>query len=528
MESPSSLEMNIYLISFLQGVEGQAIEVKIPRVKVSRVVMALGLLVSGLKMTMRMHLMRIWRIHPIKMRMHPTRVRTMSMGAVSMGPGSLTIRGPDDIEGIFSSRLNIELSTSKWLRFDEKSGGDPSGGSSTIPSMDRLDSDGLVLESRGRYGKSDQSLLLAGKTNPAILVRGNLVALILNDDGQLLLNENDEELELGEDRKRRRGLDLVEAHNLGPDDATQKYMDLDESSGPVNVVESSGSKVDQSLSFFSGGSWFSGLPTVMNVLSWNSRRLGQPRTVSMLRELSQTHKVCVIFLFETLAHSNKIEEIRVLLGFDGSLAVNCIGRGGGLAVLWRNMDDLKDSSNPLRTLHSASNLLWCCIGDINDLLSPNEKKGEVDHPPYLFRGFREAVVDYDLHDLLLKRYPFTWVRSKGKPNAMEEKLDRAFVTTSWLVTFDQARLRNLLAPMSAHSQFSWRLNRAVMLELVEDFVLKTIGLRIQILIMWYFLAGRILAICLYMIDWSWLRRAFHLGENGMLYILEMLRSVSRK
>ena len=45
-----------------------------------------------------------------------------------------------------------------------------------------------------------------------------------------------------------------------------------------------------------------------------------------------------MFLFETLVNSNKIESLRVKLGFNNAMAVDKEGRGGGMAVfgmLWR-------------------------------------------------------------------------------------------------------------------------------------------------------------------------------------------------
>ncbi|XVF80912.1 hypothetical protein PTKIN_Ptkin15bG0113100 [Pterospermum kingtungense] len=54
----------------------------------------------------------------------------------------------------------------------------------------------------------------------------------------------------------------------------------------------------------------------MIVLSWNCRGLGQPQTVNVICELVRTHKVSVVLLFETLAHSNKVEEVCAILGFE--------------------------------------------------------------------------------------------------------------------------------------------------------------------------------------------------------------------
>lgn len=45
-------------------------------------------------------------------------------------------------------------------------------------------------------------------------------------------------------------------------------------------------------------------------LSWNCRGLGHPCAVPILCELVRTHRPDV-FLFDTLTHSNKIEEVRI-------------------------------------------------------------------------------------------------------------------------------------------------------------------------------------------------------------------------
>ena len=70
----------------------------------------------------------------------------------------------------------------------------------------------------------------------------------------------------------------------------------------------------------------------------------------------------------------------------------------------------RESWNLLRSLHSRSSLPWCVIGDMNDLLEESDKKGNVEHPAWLFRRFRDAVLDYGLIDIPLASYPFTWER----------------------------------------------------------------------------------------------------------------------
>ncbi|KAJ8649330.1 hypothetical protein MRB53_002353 [Persea americana] len=190
---------------------------------------------------------------------------------------------------------------------------------------------------------------------------------------------------------------------------------------------------------------------------------------------------------ETLVNANKIEEIRCRLGFAGSFTVDRTGRGGGLAVLWKSENlciitgysshhidmevlDLQhsrwrltgfyghsersrrtESWDLLRNLFVASTLAWCCLGDFNNLLSVEDKHGGVDYPQWLLTGFRNAVSDCSLFDMPLCGYPFTWERGRGTNNLVEERLDRALVTDSWLSLFPHAKLVNLLAPVSDHT-----------------------------------------------------------------------------
>lgn len=206
-----------------------------------------------------------------------------------------------------------------------------------------------------------------------------------------------------------------------------------------------------------------------------------------MRELIKSHVVDVVFLFETLVNTNKIDFLRRKLGFADAFAMDCTGHSGGVAVLWRNSNSIsvsnfnnnfitvkviennvavwrlssfysypersrqKASWDLLRSLSISSMLPWCCIGDYNDLLSSDEKKGRVPHPEWCLRGFRETVLDCDLHDITMDGYQYTRSRSKGTERAVEERLDRAMGTTHWFAIFPFARVQNLVADISDHS-----------------------------------------------------------------------------
>lgn len=99
----------------------------------------------------------------------------------------------------------------------------------------------------------------------------------------------------------------------------------------------------------------------------------------------------------------------------------------------------------------ASSLPWVIIGDLNDILYVSDKRGMVDHPNWLFAGFRNAVMDCNLIDLPLHGYQFTWSRCRGTANSIEERLGRAMASSSWIDLFPDACLMNSVAPVSDHS-----------------------------------------------------------------------------
>lgn len=225
----------------------------------------------------------------------------------------------------------------------------------------------------------------------------------------------------------------------------------------------------------------------MNILNWNCRGLGHLRAVPALKDLVRTQKPDILFLFETRVNANKIEEVKLKIGFDSCLATDRLGSGGGVAVFWKrslscvvtnfasnyiNLEITESSKGSWRLtgfygyperhrrreswallsdLANLSNLSWCIIGDFNDILSSDDKCGRVDHPQWLLSGFREAVSDCSLTDIYLEGYSFTWFKSKGSESAVEERLDRAMVTEDWLQLFPDAHLHNLLAPISDHN-----------------------------------------------------------------------------
>jgi exonuclease III len=79
----------------------------------------------------------------------------------------------------------------------------------------------------------------------------------------------------------------------------------------------------------------------MIVLAWNCHGLGNPRTVRDLHRMLKVKKPNVVFLMETKLGKNKMELIRIKMGFSNLFVVDSVGRSGGLALLWDDDTELE-------------------------------------------------------------------------------------------------------------------------------------------------------------------------------------------
>ncbi|XP_060969989.1 uncharacterized protein LOC115713780 [Cannabis sativa] len=224
----------------------------------------------------------------------------------------------------------------------------------------------------------------------------------------------------------------------------------------------------------------------MNVLSWNCRGLGNQRAFQFLKEIVSQKKPNFIFLCETKSDKSKMQRVGRALGFEGMFIVEAQGSAGGLVMFWRfqaegrllgystNHIDIMVSSPErgerrltgvygepvrnrrhltwelLRFLSRDSNLPWCVIGDLNNVMRQEDKRGGRRYPHQLITGFQQALTDCNLHDMELTGYPFTWEKGRGTQNWVEVRLDRALITPTFSQVFPLAVLTNLELSSSDH------------------------------------------------------------------------------
>nr|CAD1819928.1 unnamed protein product [Ananas comosus var. bracteatus] len=102
----------------------------------------------------------------------------------------------------------------------------------------------------------------------------------------------------------------------------------------------------------------------------------------------------------------------------------------------------------LRSLNSFTPGPWTMVGDFNVLLSVVDKNGPTSNIADILK-FREVVHDLGLVDLPILNRAFTWTNGRGAPTL--ERLDRALISTNWMLTFPRSTLRALPRPRSDHT-----------------------------------------------------------------------------
>ncbi|KAF8412704.1 hypothetical protein HHK36_000672 [Tetracentron sinense] len=209
----------------------------------------------------------------------------------------------------------------------------------------------------------------------------------------------------------------------------------------------------------------------MRLVSWNCWGLGNPHAVRDLHQLMKEKDPSIMFLMETKMDSKRMTEIKFRLGFHHALVIPSLGKSRGLTLMWKDTVELiiqnysqthidaliilgqnsewrltgfygnpdsskrKESWALLKMLGHLCMKPWICMSDLNEILSSNEKQGGKCRNQQKMMEFREAVVACQLVDMGYKRVDFTWNNMRKDEANIQERLDRAMVSTSLLDWF---------------------------------------------------------------------------------------------
>ncbi|XP_031092328.1 uncharacterized protein LOC115997019 [Ipomoea triloba] len=146
-----------------------------------------------------------------------------------------------------------------------------------------------------------------------------------------------------------------------------------------------------------------------------------------------------------------MELVRVQLGFQNMFVVDASGHKGGLAMLWQDSMELVITGFLKNHVDSTV---------ILDIGSPQWRfTGYYGYPErarrreswQLLRTLSgQTVTDCGFQDFGFMGNQFTWEKSRGTPDMIEEKLDRILTTDSWLTLFEGAKACSLTCPYSDH------------------------------------------------------------------------------
>lgn len=176
---------------------------------------------------------------------------------------------------------------------------------------------------------------------------------------------------------------------------------------------------------------------------------------------------------------------------------------------------------------------WCIFGDFNDLLYSTDKKGEHPHPTPLLSGFREAIEDCNLVELDLKVGEYTWEKSRGKPNWVREKLDRAFALDEWWRKFPLCTLTVHHTSVSDHDPILMQLvdttiSRKQFRFRFENTWLKEPGFKQEVSVFWRSLPAahilpKLLSVSAFMAKWG--RAFFHKFRDKVKHQKEVVSNL---
>jgi hypothetical protein len=226
----------------------------------------------------------------------------------------------------------------------------------------------------------------------------------------------------------------------------------------------------------------------MNVMSWNSRGLGQTATVQELACLVRKFCPKIVFITETRQQKERVTNLCGRIGLKNALVVDVQGKGGGLVLYWDESIKINVLSygmhyfdtlvwdgdhhaswrgtfvygesrtqdrhlmwEALRRLKPISASPWLLIGDFNEVLWSFEQFSARKRPERQMADFLEILAFCDVFDIGFSRVPWTFESRQHGDKNVKIRLDRVVASASWSNWFLEARLHHLVSSRSDHT-----------------------------------------------------------------------------
>ena len=198
---------------------------------------------------------------------------------------------------------------------------------------------------------------------------------------------------------------------------------------------------------------------------WNCRSVVSPLTVSQLREVIKLHSSLLVFLSETRKKKNYLNSVKHWIKLDNVFVVDPVGKAGSLAILWKRelqVNKVLFTSFTIELLieDNEAKIDWWCIctyasssvgvrreqwkvatrrsilwgkywaimGDLNDIISNNEKWGGTQRVKVRFQDFNSFINSNELVDVRYEGIPCIWSNNLGNEGEVKERIDRILGT----------------------------------------------------------------------------------------------------
>lgn len=166
--------------------------------------------------------------------------------------------------------------------------------------------------------------------------------------------------------------------------------------------------------------------------------LGNHRGVRALHDLTRHEALDLLFLLETKLPIRKIEAIKQKISKQGCIGVDSEGKGGGLALMWKDhLDGHPDAAKRskswklLDTLKPVDGFPWLVGRDFNEIVSFLKRNGGKQRPESQMASFRCMVESCHPQDLGFNGNIFTWCNGCEGSHSISERLDRFVANREW-------------------------------------------------------------------------------------------------
>jgi len=195
----------------------------------------------------------------------------------------------------------------------------------------------------------------------------------------------------------------------------------------------------------------------------------------------------VVFLSETKKLETEMRSMSKKFWDYSGVFVDCAGRSGGLAMLWRSSLKVSLLSKSfhhidisveqwdgvekwqftsvygwaergmklltcelIKDLSTHADLPWLVSGDFNEVFYNYEKRGGADKNQAVLDSFCATFEECGLFDLGYSGYAFTWDNRRIEMVVVEERLDRFYGSVEWSLLFPDVEVFHLDEHYSDH------------------------------------------------------------------------------